>query len=179
MILPPSATRARALPQRHALKPQPCRKTSVKVSALFGGKAPAASKDGGNVEELRNTAKRFGGPSEAANKAVAQAVRSCRRTSSLWIPATSGLTLYTMQRLNRRDPRASGCVNRALDWSESLQPYHIRTSARSPMTRLNQLRLQELCLVCRQSRWDALIPTHDPMTCTASGRSYTPQATRA
>lgn len=78
MILPPSTTRARPSPQIRSLKRQPSRKTNVQVTALFGGKASATPSGGGGVEDLRDVAKRAGGPSEKANQAIAKAVRPLR-----------------------------------------------------------------------------------------------------
>lgn len=91
MILPHSvvsAPRCRALATRKPARTQPGRQSTVRVNALFGMGAPS----GGNneaVDDLVNS--RLGGPSEAGNAKVADAVRPSHfDVDGLVISALSG-----------------------------------------------------------------------------------------
>ena len=54
--------------------PQPARRSSVAVRALFGRKGPASDGEDPGAD-VRSTARRFGGPSQAGNDAIAEVVR--------------------------------------------------------------------------------------------------------
>lgn len=103
---------------RRAAQPQRARVANgrrgnrIVVKALFQSKAPGGDETGA---ELRKTAKRFGGPSESGNEAIAEFVRLetfvnvCLQRSACWHVFRETVLVLWQSARDLHSRLASGC----------------------------------------------------------------------